>query len=253
MMMIVLKFITLLIKLRRKRDDIVIMLKDVGMNDTNIGTLFDLCDIRNIDDLILFLGDNDETYLEMKRLFTMIGQLGIGEWIVFDVDTIRGLSYYTGIVFEGFSKGCNRSICGGGRYDRLLELYNKGQNVPAIGFGMGDVVLLEILEELKIIPKLKHCATYLVVPYNKTFAVDAIFVSQQMRGNGAYVELFVKETTIGNAFKYAHNKGIDIVVLIVPDEWRDKKVVVKYMNNQKTAQKQRIVDVVQFLNELRRT
>ncbi|MEP6778973.1 MAG: ATP phosphoribosyltransferase regulatory subunit, partial [Gemmatimonadaceae bacterium] len=73
--------------------------------------------------------------------------LGIGEWLQFDLTIVRGLAYYTGIVFELFDAvGEFRAICGGGRYDNLLKSLG-GVDLPALGFGMGDVVLGELLRE----------------------------------------------------------------------------------------------------------
>ena len=70
----------------------------------------------------------------------------------FDLRIVRGLAYYTGIVFEIFDrKGEFRAICGGGRYDRLLELVG-GEPLPATGFGMGDVVLTELLADRGLLP-----------------------------------------------------------------------------------------------------
>jgi histidyl-tRNA synthetase len=78
--------------------------------------------------------------------------LGIGAWVDLDLTIVRGLAYYTGIVFELFdAKGELRAICGGGRYDTLLEALG-GASLPALGFGMGDVVLAELLRERGLMP-----------------------------------------------------------------------------------------------------
>ena len=78
--------------------------------------------------------------------------LGIGEWVTLDLSIVRGLAYYTGIVFELFdAKGELRAICGGGRYDDLLKAIG-GADLPSLGFGMGDVVLGELLAEHKLFP-----------------------------------------------------------------------------------------------------
>ena len=67
--------------------------------------------------------------------------IGIGNYVKLDYNVIRGLAYYTGPVFEAFDPGEFRAIAGGGRYDHLLKLITKGkQDIPALGFGMGDVV-----------------------------------------------------------------------------------------------------------------
>jgi histidyl-tRNA synthetase len=78
--------------------------------------------------------------------------LGIGDWIDLDLSIVRGLAYYTGIVFELFdAKGELRAICGGGRYDTLLKALG-GADLPALGFGMGDVVLGELLQDRGLFP-----------------------------------------------------------------------------------------------------
>lgn len=79
--------------------------------------------------------------------------LGIGEWVTLDLSIVRGLAYYTGVVFELFdAKGELRAICGGGRYDDLLKAIG-GTDLPALGFGMGDVVLGELLTERGLWPE----------------------------------------------------------------------------------------------------
>ena len=79
--------------------------------------------------------------------------LGVGDWVDLDLSIVRGLAYYTGIVFELFdAKGELRAICGGGRYDTLLKALG-GTDLPALGFGMGDVVLGELLTDRGLWPE----------------------------------------------------------------------------------------------------
>ena len=83
----------------------------------------------------------------LHRYFAHLDSLGLRDWVVLDLSIVRGLAYYTGIVFELFDKqGELRAICGGGRYDSLLKDLG-GVDLPALGFGMGDVVLGELLKE----------------------------------------------------------------------------------------------------------
>ena len=78
--------------------------------------------------------------------------MGLGEFVDFDLTIVRGLAYYTGTVFELFdAQRSLRAICGGGRYDDLLERVG-GVDLPALGFGMGDVVLGELLKERGLAP-----------------------------------------------------------------------------------------------------
>jgi histidyl-tRNA synthetase len=88
----------------------------------------------------------------MERYFGFLREMGLGDFVRFDLTVVRGLAYYTGIVFELFdTRGELRAICGGGRYDDLLKRI-AGVDLPALGFGMGDVVLTELLRDRKLLP-----------------------------------------------------------------------------------------------------
>lgn len=119
--------------------------------------------------------------------------LGIGPWVTLDLSIVRGLAYYTGIVFELFdAKGELRAICGGGRYDDLLKAMG-GADLPSLGFGMGDVVLGELLTERGLWPEAPQ---------------DAIDF-QIVAGNGAvhqpYAQVLQLATALrGAGFSVAH-------------------------------------------------
>ena len=93
-----------------------------------------------------------EAIQRFERYLAHCDGLGIADWVTLDLSIVRGLAYYTGIVFELFdAKGELRAICGGGRYDDLLKALG-GSDLPALGFGMGDVVLGELLTERGLWP-----------------------------------------------------------------------------------------------------
>jgi histidyl-tRNA synthetase len=102
----------------------------------------------------LHLSAAAETELQrFERYLAHCEALGVGAWIDLDLSIVRGLAYYTGVVFELFdAKGELRAICGGGRYDDLLKAIG-GTDLPALGFGMGDVVLGELLTERGLWPE----------------------------------------------------------------------------------------------------
>lgn len=89
---------------------------------------------------------------QLRQLFDYAKSYGYEDWLLLDASVVRGLAYYTGIVFEAFDKaGELRAICGGGRYDKLLETFG-GEALPAVGFGFGDAVIMELLESKKLKP-----------------------------------------------------------------------------------------------------
>ena len=88
----------------------------------------------------------------LRHTLDALGAMGFGEYLDLDLGIVRGLAYYTGTVFELFdAKGELRAICGGGRYDNLLQSLG-GVDLPALGFGMGDVVLGELLRDRGLAP-----------------------------------------------------------------------------------------------------
>ena len=96
---------------------------------------------KSVDDLAALCGEGVDSsgVDELKRLFELADDYGFGDWLVFDASVVRGLAYYTGVVFEGFDRaGELRAICGGGRYDKLLSLYGAVSEVPACRFGFED-------------------------------------------------------------------------------------------------------------------
>src|SRR5262249_26467606 len=107
--------------------------------------------------------------------------MGLGAFVELDLRIVRGLAYYTGIVFELFDrKGELRAICGGGRYDRLLELVG-GEALPAVGFGFGDVVLTELLRERGLLPATSRSVDYFIVTVGEELRPRALALSHALR------------------------------------------------------------------------
>lgn len=89
---------------------------------------------------------------DLTAIDSMLQRFGLGEWCVYDLGIVRGLAYYTGTVFElHVTTGKERALGGGGRYDKLIEIFG-GPATPAVGFGMGDVVLTNLLEDENLLP-----------------------------------------------------------------------------------------------------
>lgn len=109
----------------------------------------------SLDEVKKFIADAQPTS-ELDAILKNLGARGLGDFVKIDYNVIRGLAYYTGPVFEAFDKkGEFRAIAGGGRYDNLVKLVSGGKvDLPGLGFGMGDVVLTELLKERGLLPNL---------------------------------------------------------------------------------------------------
>jgi histidyl-tRNA synthetase len=165
---------------------------------------------------------------ELKVYFDALERLGFGDWVVFDMKIVRGLAYYTGIVFEIFDrKGELRAICGGGRYDSLFTSL-AGIDVPALGFGFGDVVLGELLEDRGLAGKAGRAVDAMVIAVDESVQGKALEAVAAIRRAGFSAIYPYKSGGVGKAFKAAGNAGARFAVVIGPDE--AAKGVVKAKN-----------------------
>jgi histidyl-tRNA synthetase len=148
----------------------------------------------------------------------ILGDMGLGDYVQVDLTIVRGLAYYTGIVFELFdTHGELRAICGGGRYDRLLELVG-GEPLPAVGFGMGDVVLGELLADRGLAPAYRRAVDYALVVIGAEQRPLAYRLAHQLRERGRSVVFALREQAVRKQFKAAETEGAGRVLVIGPEE-----------------------------------
>ena len=187
-----------------------------------------------------------ESVTHMREYLNFLDALGVGEWVDFDLSIVRGLAYYTGKVFELFdAKGEFRAICGGGRYDDLLSIIG-GVDLPALGFGMGDVVLTEILRSRNLLPTPEFGTDYWVVAEDETMLPEVMTVAGRLRAKSKSVEYALKSQTLARQLKTASTAGAKEVVLLRRDDFADGKVTVKTLANGS----ERSVALDAFLNSL---
>lgn len=168
-----------------------------------------------------------ETLHSLESYFDALHALGFGDWVCFDMKIVRGLAYYTGIVFEIFDrKGELRAICGGGRYDRLFTTLT-GVDVPALGFGFGDVVLGELLKDRGLVTDAKRNLDYCIVAVNEEVRGAALEIAAALRAKGHSVIYPYRAGGVGKAMKAAATSGARRAIVIGPDELAAGVVVVR--------------------------
>lgn len=127
-------------------EEIAAMLRDGGVDDAGVKAAFAIMDLKTLDEAEHLAGAGSPAVAQLRELFRLAGLAGFADCLVFDISVIRGLSYYTGIVFECFDTQREfRAIFGGGRYDNLLTTIG-GDPATAVGLGFGDVVVTELLK-----------------------------------------------------------------------------------------------------------
>ena len=142
---------------------------------------------------------------ELANILANIEARGLGDFIKIDYRIIRGLAYYTGPVYEAFDKrGKFRAIAGGGRYDHLLKLVSSGKSdLPALGFGMGDVVLAELLKARDLVPPLGQSLDAFVQIADESLRNASLGLVQQLRQTGLATEYPLLKTKPDKQLKRA--------------------------------------------------
>lgn len=168
---------------------------------------------------------------ELDRYFEAIRNLGFGEWVRFDMKIVRGLAYYTGIVFEIFDRnGELRAICGGGRYDGLFASLTDS-DVPALGFGFGDVVLGELLRDRALVPEVSSGPDTVVIPVDESVRPAALKLVAALRRQGRRVVFPYGKSGVGKTLKKAASQGIAQAWILGPDELARNEVKVRELSS----------------------
>jgi histidyl-tRNA synthetase len=211
---------------------VVAKLAALGLGEQRAGALVAFMGIRDLAEARRTAPDAAAPALtELGELFELLDGYGVADRVVFDASIVRGLAYYTGVVFEAFdTAGELRSVCGGGRYDRLLESLG-GKALPAAGFGFGDAVILELLAERGLLPQLPRaldCVVIAIPDAEQEAAVRraAIRHAAGLRGEGLAVELALG-LPLKRALRNADRAGATSVHLIGSDELRRGAVKVR--------------------------
>lgn len=214
-------------------------LQGIGIKDSSIEKLLTLFSVLRLD------GDLFENVDEFKKLVkSPEGIKGIEELddlfsylsyeqrnkVKFNPFLARGLSYYTGTVFEGYmtKSDMTSSICGGGRYDEMIKmLMNSKEDVPAVGISFGLVPIMEALK-LKGTDSKKTVTNLFVIPIGKTFS-DSLSVASRLRKQGLNVEVDLMSRPISKNLVYASYYAIPFVLFVGENELKDGKLKLRNM------------------------
>ena len=208
-------------------DAIEAQLSELGLESSSISTIQSVLSINDLSSLASALGGDSAAVGELNALFTLTDAYGISEWIEFDASVVRGLAYYTGPVFEAHDRaGELRAICGGGRYDKLIGTLG-GKDLPATGFGFGDMVVMELLAEKGLVPDLTNGVSDVVFGMGAELRGAAMQVASVLRANGRSVDLVLEDKRMKWVFKHAERCGASRLVMVMPDEWSAGKVRIK--------------------------
>lgn len=207
-------------------------LRDAGLSSQTVGGVLAVTELRGIDGLRAEFGKVSavaDSLDELSLYLEHLDGLGVANYVEIDLSVVRGLAYYTGIVFELWdARRQLRAICGGGRYDELLNQI-AGVDMPALGFGMGDVVLTELLRDQQLLPQSTSSLDCFVAWLGTQGRRQALRTVQAVRSAGLSAVYEFRDRRIGNQLKSADQLKARWAVILGPSEVEAQQARLKDM------------------------
>lgn len=194
---------------------------------------------------------DSEGYLELRDFENLLEQANLLDYCTFSSAVVRGLDYYTGIVFEVYDTGTTntRSIFGGGRYDDLLSLFSD-ERISGMGFGLGVFMLSLFLDTYKLIPQdireMDYSDTIYIAGINKSVSAYALRIAQIVRKEDFPCIVDYRFSNLKNQLKKANELGNMITLIIGPNEMKENEVTIRNM----ISEEQNTVNKEQLINEI---
>ncbi len=198
--------------------------------------------VSDIKEIIELNDEINEALDELTILLDWLNRMGVGDYCKFDLSIVRGLAYYTGIVYEIYDYGGElRAIGGGGRYDDLLKQFG-GPDIQATGFGIGDSVLAILLEERGLLkPKPRELDYFVACVAPALSKKDAVKLVAELRTKGYSADFSYKFTNLSRQLKQASALNAKKCI-IIGDEFKSNQLVVKDM----TTHDQKTIEIDKF-------
>lgn len=225
-------------------------LQAAGCSRQTIDGVFRVAGVRGLDALQAELAKTGQSDAgtPLVEAHAALQAMGLGDFVDIDLTIVRGLAYYTGVVFELFDTSKSlRAICGGGRYDGLLKALG-GVDLPALGFGMGDVVLGELLKEHGVAPTQGRRLDCFLIPVGVDDLTVVLKLAHELRDQGLAVEYSLKTQAVRKQLELAAARSALRAVIVGPEERRVGNAVIRDL----TGGVERTVPLAALLAELKR-
>ncbi len=236
---------------RQSRDASVKHLREASFDTEAIDLLFEVASLRGLAAVLDALQDapgGSESGGTLAETVRALGAMDLGGFIDIDLTIVRGLEYYTGTVFEVFDAARTlRAVAGGGRFDNLLQQLG-GVDLPALGFGMGDVVLSELLRDRGLAPANAPAIDVFLAGITPEDIPHVLAMAHQCRDAGVRAEFALGAQPVGKQLKLADARNARLAILIGPDDRARGEVMVKDLG----AKTQRALALDQVVAEVSR-
>ncbi|MEM2202588.1 MAG: HisS family protein, partial [Candidatus Bathyarchaeia archaeon] len=217
--------------------------KEAGVTDKCLKTLQRMIDLKGgntasvLDEMEKLVEDYENASKAAKNLREILELVGKSEKkldIIVDAGFARGLEYYTGMIFEVYVPELDIALAGGGRYDKLVELFG-GEPTPAVGVAHGiDRIMLAMQEQKTSLPA-EGEKRVMVIPVNEKLNNEALRISEMLRNEGIAVEMEVMRRRVTKALEDADRRGISHVVIVGERELSEGAVVLRDMQKKEQS------------------
>ncbi len=215
------------------------MLAQINLNDYQINEIIDFLDtkgnfLKSIENISQKYKDKNISKVieSLKRIAENLRDIGFEKFITFDPSIVRGLDYYTGMVFEVHDRKREyRALFGGGRYDNLAELFG-GDSIPAVGFGMGDAVLELMMKRKGIWPEEKVELDIFIATIGSV-EKEVNKICSSLRHKGFKVDFDIMNRNLSNQIKYANKLGAKFLLIVGERDLKEGKVTLRSLKSGK--------------------
>lgn len=181
----------------------------------------------------------------LREILELTAESGVKLEVTIEAGFARGLEYYTGIIFETYVPEIEIALSGGGRYDKLIELFG-GEPTPALGVAQGVDRIVLAMDKQRIPSKVARERRVVVIPVDEESRAKAIGLSSMLRGAGLSVEVEVMGRKVSKALSDADRKAVAHAVIVGPEELKEGKVVLRDMKKRE----QRVVKIKNLCEEI---
>lgn len=207
------------------------MVSEVGLTSVSENIFYSYLQLKTFSDVEAFLEKNNQSEIsaQFESFVSVISNAGLAEYIKYDPTIVRGLDYYTGIVFEIFDKHPDnrRALCGGGAFANLLQIFNEDP-LPGVGLGLGDVTLRDFLEVHNLLPNFDLPVNDVMLTFQEDAGLEvSLKLAQALRKNNLKVVTSLEAMKLKKAFPTAEKKGAKFVVLMGSEELTNEKIQLK--------------------------
>ena len=239
---------------KKQYDEAFKLVGDAGASKKCLSILRDLVELKGADvfDIVNKIEQRVAGYersVEAAKNFGEILRLVLDSGckidMMVDAGFARGLEYYTGMILEVYAPDLDIALGGGGRYDRLIELFG-GESTPAVGVAHGIDRIMLAMQTQKVKQRSEPEKTVMVIPISEELKSAALKVAQMLRGAGVLVEVEVMGRKVAKALEDANRRKMGFAVIVGERELREGAVVVRDLakREQNTVKIEKVVDVV---------